>query len=447
LLLGLADRVSAQNRVHTPAALAQLSDSLHDITKSISPSVVQITGTGYGLTDRRQQSGVSVVARERNIGSGLLVTEDGYIVTNAHVVQGSRAIRVKLNGRGGQTFDARLVGSDSVLDLAVLQIQAAGLTALPLGDRVDVKQGQIVLAFGSPLGMDNSVSLGVVSSNSRQLSEDDPRTFIQTDAPINPGNSGGPLVDVNGRVVGINTFIFTQSGGSEGVGFAIPVNIVKYGYAALRKDGRIHRGQIGIFARTITTPIASALKLEPGVGVLVEDVIPEGPADRAGIRVNDVVVSVAGMPLHNVRELAMELLNHAIGTNIDVQIFRDGKPLQVVVPVVEKDNALPDFASMVNPDRDLIPRLQILAVTVNDEIRGIGHLREQDGVLVAAFVGAVPYFGDQLHQGDIIHAVNGRPVATVETLRSTLDKIEVSQPLVLQVERDGMFNFVVLEPN
>ena len=447
LFLASADCVSAQSREHTPAALAQLSDSLRDLSESISPSVVQITGTGYGVTDHKQQNGVSVVARERNIGSGLVVTEDGYIVTNAHVVHGARAIRVKLNGRGGQFYDARLVGSDTVLDLAVLKIQAAGLKALPLSDRVDIKQGQIVLAFGSPLGMDNSVSFGVVSSNSRQLSEDDPRTFIQTDAPINPGNSGGPLVDVNGQVVGINTFIFSQSGGSEGVGFAIPVNIVKYAYVAIRKDGRIHRGQIGMFVRTITIPIALALKLESGVGVLVEDVVPDSPADRAGIRVSDVVMSVAGVPLHSVRELAMELLNHAIGTNVDVQIFRDGKPVQVSVSVVETDSAIPDFAGMVNPDRDLIPRLQVLAVTVNDKIRGLAHLREPEGVLVAAFVGTVPYFGDQLHEGDIIHAVNGRSVATVESFRATLDKIELSQPLVLQVERDGMFNFVVLDPN
>ena len=151
-----------------------------------------------------------------------------------------------------------------------------------------------MLAVGSPLGMENSVSLGVVSAVARQLSDDDPRIFIQTDAPINPGNSGGPLVDVEGRVIGINTFIFTQSGGSEGLGFAIPSNVVRYVYASLRKDGHVHRGQIGIAVRTITPALALGFNLEPENGVLVEDVVPEGPADRADVRVGDVMLSIGG---------------------------------------------------------------------------------------------------------------------------------------------------------
>src|SRR5262249_5244655 len=160
----------------------------------------------------------SILSTQRSTGSGVIVSDDGYIMTNAHVVAGAQHIRVKLNtNRNGSPalLDAQLIGTDSVLDLALLKIQATGLISLPFGDSLRVKQGQIVLAFGSPRGMDNSVTMGVVSSPSRQLTEDDPRVFIQTDAPINPGNSGGPLVDIEGRVIGMNTFILTESGGSE----------------------------------------------------------------------------------------------------------------------------------------------------------------------------------------------------------------------------------------
>src|SRR5262249_19250648 len=154
-------------------------------------------------------------------------------------------------------FEASVVGMDGLLDLALLKIDATELTPLPLANSSDVQQGELALAFGSPLGMDNSVSMGVISAVARQLSEDDPRIYIQTDAPINPGSSGGPLVDVDGRMVGMNTFIFTQSGGSEGLGFAIPSNVVRYVYSSLKRDGHVHRGQIGIFARTITGPLAA----------------------------------------------------------------------------------------------------------------------------------------------------------------------------------------------
>jgi len=255
VLPGFAAQAHAQNRNPSLRPLAELSEALQDLSSRISPSVVQVVGTGYGLQAGDEHTGANVLSKERSSGSGIIVSEDGYIMTNAHVIDDARSIRVKLNGQhNGQTsqFDAKLIGKDRLLDLALLKIQATNLTPLRLGNSLDVKQGELVLAFGSPLRMDNSVSMGVVSAPARQLSEDDPRIYIQTDAPINPGNSGGPLVDVEGRLVGINTFIFSQSGGSEGIGFAIPSNVVRYVYASLRKDVHVYRGQIGSFVKTIT---------------------------------------------------------------------------------------------------------------------------------------------------------------------------------------------------
>src|SRR5215467_9139680 len=302
-------RAQAQSRGRNAITLKELSDSLQQLSSRISPSVVQITATGYGL-DSAQHTGNNVLSRERRTGSGVVVSGDGDIMTNAHVIAGARTIRVKVNAvyqRQGSVFEAKLIGMDRLLDLALLKIEMTGLKDLPFGSSRDLEQGQLVLAFGSPLGMDNSVSMGIVSAPARQLSEDDPRIFIQTDAPINLGNSGGPLVGAAGRLVGINTFILSQSGGSEGLGFAIPSNVVRYVYASLKKDGRVHRGQIGIFARTITPPLASVFNLAPDTGVLAEDVMPGGPADKAEIKVGDVVLSLGARQLHTVRDLALEL--------------------------------------------------------------------------------------------------------------------------------------------
>ncbi|HEY2380874.1 MAG TPA: trypsin-like peptidase domain-containing protein [Terriglobia bacterium] len=443
-------RLEAQSRSRAAQSLAELSDSLRDLSASVSLSVVQVTASGYGIDSDEQHAGVSIFARQRSTGSGIIVSDDGYIMTNAHVVDTARAIRVKLNGqRSAQSsvFDAKLIGMDSALDLALLKVDAQGLKPLPLGSSMDVKQGQIVLAFGSPLGMENSVSMGVVSAVSRQLSEDDPRIFIQTDTPINPGNSGGPLVDVNGRVIGINTFIFSQSGGSEGIGFAIPSNVARYAYTSLRRDGHVHRGQLGINARTITPALAIAFNLNPDNGVLVEDVLPDGPADKAKVHVGDVILSINDMPLHTVRDLSLMLYEFVIGNTITLQVQRDGKKLPIDVTVTEKQNDPVRFADLVSPDKNLITALAILGVTIDAKIRDLLPLRIDKGVLVAAFAGPPLYFGDQLHQGDVIHAVNGHSVSSVEELRTQLNNVKHSQPIVLQVERNASLSFLVMEGN
>lgn len=445
-----AGPLEAQNRNRAAQSLAELSNSLRDLSAAVSLSVVQITASGYGIDNDEQHTGVSVLSRQRSTGSGIIVSDDGYIMTNAHVVESGRAIRVKLNGqRSPQSslFDAKLIGMDTLLDLALLKIEAKGLKPLPLGSSMDVKQGQIVLAFGNPLGMENSVSMGVVSAVSRQLSEDDPRIFIQTDTPINPGNSGGPLVDVSGRVIGINTFIYSQSGGSEGIGFAIPSNVARYAYTSLRRDGHVHRGQIGINARTITPALAIAFDLDPENGVLVEDVLPEGPADKAGVRVGDVVLSINETPLHTVRDLSLMLYEFVIGNTITLQVQRDGKKLPINVAVTEKQDDPVRFADLVSPDKNLISELAILGFTIDDKIRDLLPLRIDKGVLVAAFAGPPLYFGDQLRQGDVIHAVNGHNISSIEELRTQLNNVKRGQPIVLQTERNGSLNFLVMEGN
>ncbi|MES1262536.1 MAG: trypsin-like peptidase domain-containing protein, partial [Acidobacteriota bacterium] len=271
-ILLFAIPVGAQ--VSPPAdQLQTLSDSIETLSKKVSGAVVQVFSTGYTLgSDDDQGNGTpaGLVTRQRSSGSGVLIGSDGYIVTNNHVVQNARRVRVQIawspearsanaesNGANplmrGMLLEATVVGTDREVDLAVLKIVSPRpLPVLQLADSDKLRQGQLVLAFGNPLGLENSVSLGVVSSVARQIKVDDPLLYIQTDAPINPGNSGGPLVDSEGNVVGINTFILSQSGGSEGIGFAIPSNVVNSVYQQIRKDGHVHRGEIGVTVQSIT---------------------------------------------------------------------------------------------------------------------------------------------------------------------------------------------------
>src|SRR5215831_15509081 len=455
VLLALSARVletsaQAQSRGRNAIRLAELSSSLQQLSSRIFPSVVQITATGYSL-DSAQHTQTSVLSRERSTGSGVVVSADGDIMTNAHVIAGAHTIRVKVNGvsrRQSSVLEAKLIGMDRLLDLALLKIEATGLKDLPFGSSRDLEQGELVLAFGSPIGMDNSVSMGIVSAPVRQLTEDDPRIFIQTDAPINPGNSGGPLVDAAGRLVGISTFIVSKSGGNEGLGFAIPSNVVRYVYASLKKDGRVHRGQIGIFARTITPPLASVFNLEPDTGVLVEDVIPGGPADKARLQVGDIIFSLGGRPLRNVRDLALELYQYRIGDTVQLQAKRGRKVFGATVAVTESQSDPERFTDMVNPENNLVSKLGILGVTIDDKIRHVlSDLRLPDGVLVAAQVGVPSYFGDRPREGDVIHAVNSHRITSVEMLRSELDRLNSEEPIVLQVERESVLMFLVLETN
>jgi len=443
--------INAQGRKSAGLSLGDFSSQLQELTSRVSSSVVQITGSGYGMESDGEHANTGILTRERSTGSGVVVSEDGYIMTNAHVVDGARTIRIRISGISGKgisTFDAALVGIDRVLDLALLKIETSGLQALPFGNANEVKQGELVMAFGSPLGMDNSVSMGIVSAAARQLSDDDPRIYIQTDAPINPGNSGGPLVNTEGHLIGINTFIFSKSGGSEGIGFAIPSNVIHYVFESLRKDGHVHRAQIGIAARTITPTLASGLDLEPENGVLVEDTQMDGPAEKAGIEVGDVVLSIGDTPLRNVRDLALELYRYNIGDAVNLQIRRADMKFSIKLAVAESDDDPERFADMVNLEDNLIPKLGILGLTIDDKIRSVlSALRIPDGVLVAALGGSPSYFGDQPQAGDVIHAVNGTMVNSIESLESQLLQLKPGKPLVLQLERNGTMLFLALEPS
>jgi serine protease Do len=435
--------------------LQQVSTSLQTLSKRVGPSVVQIFSTGYRPDSDREHRNTDLLSRGLTSGSGFIIASDGWIVTNAHVVQGGRRIRVQLNqgvaapqngGSRHALFDAKLVVADRDTDLALLKIDASGLPTLELSDSSDLKQGQLVLAFGSPLGFDNSVSMGIVSSVARQPDPDSPTIYVQTDAAINPGNSGGPLVDTGGRVVGINTLILTQSGGNEGIGLAIPSNVVRSVYSQFRADGHVHHHQIGVSARNITPTLASGLGLDREEGVLIEDVIPEGPAASAGLMPGDIVLSVNEKRVEDIRQFALALYPFAVGEKATLEIHRDKQSISYQIPVSEKQDLQERLADLVTREQAEIPQLGILALTLDDRLLpALPQLRNRFGVVVAAKESEGAYIGEGPLPGDVIYSVNKKLVDSVDSLRSALDVLKAADALVLQVERLGSLHYVVIE--
>jgi serine protease Do len=438
--------VSAQSQARATAA-TDLSTSLEMIARTAGPAVVEIFTTSYAANDARTATADSLITTQRASGSGVIVDASGYIVTNAHVVRGAQRLRVDIPvvatgqsilGARSRTVSAEILGIDAETDLAVIKIDDTKLPALAFGDSDELKAGQLVLALGSPLGLRNSLSLGVVSAVARQLEPESPMIYVQTDASINPGSSGGPLVDLRGRVVGINTLIASQSGGNEGVAFAAPSNIVRTVYEQIRKFGRVRRGDIGVRAQTITPALATGLRLPRDTGVILADVTPASPAARAGLRVGDLVLAMDGKAMENGRQLHVNLYRRVVGDVVTLDILRDGEPLKVPVAMTERAGLLAD-ASAVDPRQNLVSRLGILGLDLDERLaEALPAARVNSGVVVASTVSdAIDSREGRLAAGDIIFAVNRQPVAKVAELRAAVDGLKSGDPIVLQIERRG----------
>ncbi len=456
LLLALLLATSVPTVQEQTGQLAALSASLQRLAEQISPSVVQVFAASYATPDEESERG-ALLTTQRTTGSGVILDPDGYIVTNAHVVSGAIRVQVELpvsvtSGASrrsvlrphGRMIGAQVVAVDEETDLAVLKVEAKHLPALTLGDSDTLRPGQLVMAFGSPLGLEASASVGVVSAVARQLEPEDPMIYIQTDAPINPGSSGGPLVDTNGRVVGINTLIYSQSGGNEGIGFAAPSNIVKNVFDQIRKTGRVRRGEIGVSAQTITASLAQGLGLKQDWGVIVADVDPEGPGARAGLKVGDVVLSLDGKPMENGRQFQVNFYTRGIGDTVALDVLRGDERLTLKVPVAERPDDPLRFAGMVRPEEHLVPRLGILGLNLDARLADmLPDLQQMEGVVVAAIGADVPFSPQgSFKPGDVIHALNRKPVANLTDLRAALAALKPGDAAVVQIERDGRFMYL-----
>jgi serine protease Do len=453
----LAAPLAGQGRARsdaTPNPLRQFDGAVQALARRVSPAIVQVIVTALSSGDTPHQGGA--LERSRLIGSGVIVDAGGFIITNAHVVAGAERVRIAFSlppgpAEGsrallGPVREARLVGVDNETELALLKVDTAGLTPLPFGDSDQLRKGQFVFAFGSPDGLTNSMSMGVVSAVAREVDPARPVVFIQTDASINPGNSGGALVDADGSLVGINTFILSQSGGSEGLGFAIPSGIVRLVYQQLRAYGHVHRGIIGVRADEVTPLFSSALGLTQSWGLLISDVAPGSPAGVAGLQIGDVVTALNGRAVGSLAEFVTDVTLRNIGRSVKLDLLRGTDRLSVEIPVIERRDSLDRLMASLDPEKNLVRRIGILGVAIDPAAAGsFPPVRIVSGVIVVAralYAGGVE---TGLQPGDVIHACNRAAITSLDELRQALARLKPGDAAVLQIERQGAFMYLPFE--
>ena len=456
LVVLLAPRLGAQKPMPaSPDTLDRWNQAIDALTRKVWPSVVQIQVTGYGAREDRTRDDVSsVVTRQRSVGSGFVIDPDGYIVTNAHVVSGAQrvqivlphvdeegAIATALSGRS-PIVPARIVGITTEIDLAILKVDGVKLPALPLASYKELRQGETVFAFGSPSGLRNTLTHGLVSAVARQTDPDSPLIYIQTDAPINPGNSGGPLVNVHGEVVGVNTFILSQSGGNEGLGFAIPSATARTVFRQLKQFGQLRRQEVGISMQTITPVMAASLGLAREFGVIVSDVWPDGPAEAAGLKVGDILLSVDGQPVQNLPSVNYFFRLRDSTEPVQIVVLRGTTEHILRVAAVEEKSQLDSVSSLADPQKNLVPELGILGVEIDSKIAAVATgLRDPYGIIVVARASGAA--GDvSLQPRDIIRSLNNQTVTTLAGLREMLQALKPGTPVTLQVQREGRLTYV-----
>ncbi len=459
---------SSQPAANSPVAVAGAETSYADVVSRVAPAVVTIHSELrvrapqqfpfsddplfnqlFGDRGERAPQQQQPQQRASALGSGVIVSPDGYILTNHHVIDGAEQIKVDLNDN--RTVDAKVVGSDAPSDLAVLKINVNNLPVLRLGDSERVRVGDIALAVGNPLGVGQTVTMGIISAKGRssRLSDGSFEDFLQTDAPINQGNSGGALVNTNGELVGINSQILSRTGGSIGIGFAIPSNMARDVMDQLIKTGKVRRGRLGVGIQAITPDIASSLNLNNTRGVLVREVEQGTPADRAGLKQGDVITALNNTPIADDNAFRNQVARTQPGTDIQLTILRNGKEQQLRATLAELTvkNAANDQSgkddSTSNSDTGKLglgvqPLTPEIAQQLN--LRGVTQ-----GLVVASVDPNGPAAEAGIQQGDVILQANQQPVRSIDDLRAAVNR-SGSRPTLLLVNRRGSTVFVPVSP-
>jgi len=337
---------------------------------------------------------------------------------------------------------ARIIGTSSELDLALLKIDNVKVPALPLATYSQVHQGETVFAFGSPGGLRNTLTHGLVSAVARQIDPDSPQIYVQTDAPINPGNSGGPLVNIRGEVVGVNTFILSQSGGNEGLGFAIPSATVRTVFRQLKAFGQLRKQEVGMSLQTITPTMAAALGLSRNYGVIVSDVWPGGPAEAAGMKIGDVLLQVDDQPAENLPTVNYFFRLRDSPDRVQITVLRGAAQMVLSVAAVEDRNELDSVTSVTDTAKNIVRELGILGVEIDAGIAAAAKgLRNPQGIIVVARVAGATSEVPLLPR-DVIRTVNNKPVTTLQGLRDALRALTPGSPVVLQIQREARLMYV-----
>jgi len=370
---------------------------------------------------------------QRGLGSGFVLSPGGTIVTNNHVVDGATDIKVTLSD--GREFAAKVLGRDPRTDLALVKIEATNLPVVPLGDTAALQVGEPVMAIGNPFGLEQTVTTGIVSATGRVIGEGPYDNFIQTDAAINPGNSGGPLINARGQAIGINTAIFSRSGGSVGVGFAIPINLAKGVITQLAATGRVERGWLGVSIQRVTPDLARSFALPGAQGALVADVMRDSPAAAAGIRSGDVIVEYNGRAVARSEDLPQAVAETPIGRTVPLTIVRDGRRLTLDARVARLRDDESRQARTPRPEDRALLGLDVQTVTP-DVARELG-LDQPHGVVIRDVRDDSPAANAGLRAGDVIVGVDRHPVKSVEDMKRALDRHHAGTPTLFQVRRGG----------
>jgi len=446
---------AAESGVKTVAAAA-LPDFV-SLTKKLGPAVVNISTTQvrrtaeqapapFGEGDPFSQFWERFFGgqlprgpqRQSGLGSGFVIDRDGTILTNYHVVDGAQKIVVKLSD--GRSFDAKVLGKDQKTDIAIIKIDTGqDLPAATLGDSDRLEVGEWVMAIGNPFGLDHTVTSGIVSAKGRHIGAGPYEDFIQTDASINPGNSGGPLINLRGEVVGINTAIFSQSGGNIGIGFAIPTNLVKELLPNLKDNGKVVRGYLGVTIQKITPEIAESLGMKQSSGALVADVAKAGPAERAGIKTGDVIVEFNSKEIKDSGELPLLAARTVPGKQAQLKILRNGKELTLPLTVGElKDREVVAAAE----SGDLGLAVQPVTVSMAAEL----GLERAEGLVITSIKPGSPADEAGLQRGDVIAEINRQPVRNRSDYDRAVEKTEKGKSVLFLVRRGEGSLFLALKP-
>ena len=464
--------------------VSELSNSFADIIEKASPAVVSISMTRVIKASDQQQTNPFMMdpffrqffggggamrprdQRERGLGSGIIVSPSGYILTNNHVVEHASKVQVTLSD--GREFGAKIIGSDPQTDVAVVKINADNLPAMPFGNSDGARVGDLCFAIGDPFGQDHTVTMGIVSAKNRHLeAETHIQDFIQTDAAINPGNSGGALINAKGQLIGMNTMIltggggnvFSSEGGNVGIGFAVPSNLAKQVMDQIEKNGKVSRGYLGALLESVTPELAPHFGLKPGQGgAVISSVTARGPGANAGLKDQDVVVGIDGKPVHSSDDLTMEVISHAPGSRVTLDVVRSGQPMKLEVTLGTRPTGIDWDQNGNNPNNNSGNNDQDNSSAGNASARGITvetltpELAQQvnmpastKGVVVDSIDESSPAADAGIGRGTVIVAVERKPVTSAAEFKRVMSEAS-GKSVMLTIRQDGGNFFVVVQP-
>jgi len=426
-----------------PVAMTQ-APAWVEIAKTVKPAVVNVSVKGERKAEGpaeefMQRFGKSPKRQVRGLGSGFVINADGYVVTNNHVVDGATEIRVKFSD--GRELLGKVVGRDDKTDLALVKVEATGLPVLPMGDSSKLEVGEPVMAIGNPFGLEQTVTTGIVSATGRSIGAGPYDDFIQTDASINPGNSGGPLVNARGEVIGVNTMIASESGGSVGIGFAIPTNLVKPVVTQLAQNGRVVRGWLGVAIQPVTKDLATSFGLPGTAGALVGSVSDNSPASRAGLKSGDVITRYDGKAIERWSDLPRAVAETTLSREVPVEVMRDGKKVTLTAKIakLEEQDQRAEAAT-----EKAATKLGLAGRSLTPELARQLGISETRGVLVAQVEEGGRAQSAGITTGDVIVEVDRQPVTGVEGLEQALKRHAPNTPVLLLVRREGQAIYVTV---